>query len=137
MSDKRAVVEETVDTSSEETVIKPYTMRKIKDSDLWSVLRILAKVLPDELKKAFIQIASGEKTLKEVGIMVGVDIGNMVVRNIYKAEEEVNALCADLIGVSVAELKEMEFGITPMIIMDFYVEAKKTTFFRVLSKFTF
>ena len=144
MSKKRAVedvMEEVAETVAEEimeeVIVKPYTMRKAKNSDLWAILKILSKILPDELQKAFVQMASGEKTMKEIGISVVLDLGTMIVRNMYKAEDEVNEFCSDIIGVSVKELNEMEFGITPMIIMDFYEEAKKTTFFKVLSKFIF
>ena len=151
MSEKRAVEEivnevaeavaneimEEVVEEAEEVIEKPYTMRKIGNRDLWPVLKILSKILPDELKEAFVQLASGEKTMKEIGIMVAVDLGKMIIKNIYKAEKEVNTLCADLIGVSEEELDAMEFGTTPMIIMDFYEEAKKTTFFKVLSKSIF
>ena len=144
MSEKRAVEEimnevaETVaEEIMEETIVKPYTMRKAKNSDLWAILKILSKILPDELQKAFVQVVSGEKTMKEIGISVVLDIGTMIVRNMYKAQEEVDEFCSAIIGVSVEELNEMEFGTTPMIIMDFYEEAKKTTFFKVLSKFIF
>lgn len=151
MSEKRAVEEianevaeavaneimEEVVEEAEEVIEKPYTMRKIGNSDLWPVLKILSKILPDELKKAFVQLASGEKKLKEIGIMVAVDLGRMIIQNMYKAEDEVDKLCADLIGVSEEELNAMEFGTTPMIVMDFIEEAKKTTFFKVLSKFIF
>lgn len=119
----------------EEIIKKPYTLRKAKDRDLWGILKILAKILPDELKKAFVQVLAGEKKLKELGAMVVCDMATMIVKNIYKAETEVKEFCADLAGVTVEELDEMEFGTTPLIIYDFYEEAKKTTFFRVLSKF--
>ena len=120
---------------TEEEIVKPYTLRKAKNQDLWAVLKILAKILPDELKKAFVQVVSGEKKLKDLGAMVACDMATMIVKNLYKAENEVDEFCASLAGITVEELNELEFGTTPLIIYDFYEEAKKTTFFRVLSKF--
>ena len=67
--------------------------------------------------------------------MVACDMATMIVKNLYKAENEVDEFCASLAGITVEELNELEFGTTPLIIYDFYEEAKKTTFFRVLSKF--
>lgn len=118
----------------EEVVERPYTIRKLKNGDLWKVVQILGKLLPDELKKAFVQVISGEKSIKEVGGMVVCDMVVMITKNAYKAQHEVDSFCADLIGVSVEELNEMEFGTTPLIIFDAYEDAKGTGFFKVLSK---
>ena len=41
---------------------------------------------------------------------------------------------AQIFGVTVEELNEMEFGTTPLIIVDAYEDAKNTSFFKVLSK---
>jgi len=125
---------ENVTTEAVETVERPYTIRKLKNSDLWKVVQVLSKLLPDELKQAFVQIVSGEKSVNEIGGMVVCDMVVMITKNAYKAQAEVDALCADLIGVSVEELNEMEFGTTPMIIFDAYEGAKDSGFFKVLSK---
>lgn len=125
---------ETTTEAVEEVIERPYTIRKLKNGDLWKVVQILGKLLPDELKKAFVQVVSGEKSIKEVGGMVVCDIAVMITKNAYKAQHEVDAFCADLIGVTVEELNEMEFGTTPLIIFDAYEDAKGTGFFKVLSK---
>ena len=125
---------ETTTEAVEEVIERPYTIRKLKNGDLWSVVQILGKLLPDELKKAFVQVVSGEKSIKEVGGMVVCDMAVMITKNAYKAQHEVDAWCADLIGVTVEELNEMEFGTTPLIIVDAYEDAKNTSFFKVLSK---
>lgn len=129
------VKQEATAQEPEEVIEKPYTMRKLRDRDMWPLFKILSKILPDELRNAFIQVIAGEKSLRDIGMKVGMDIATMIVKNLYKVEAEVSELCADLIGVTVDELNNMEFGTTPMIIYDFYDEAKKTTFFKVLSKF--
>lgn len=128
------IVEEVVEEVTEEVIVKPYTLRRIKNKDLWGLLKILAKILPEELKKAFVQVLAGEKKLKELGGMVVCDMATMIIKNMYKAEAEVSEFCADLAGITVEELDELEFGTTPLIIWDFYEEAKRTTFFKVLSK---
>lgn len=118
-----------------QTVIeRPYTIRSLKNGDLWKVVNILGKILPEELKQAFIQAASGNANVKEIGGMVVCDMAVMITKNAHKAQAEVDAWCADLIGKSVEELNEMEFGTTALILIDVFGDAKNTSFFKVLSK---
>ena len=117
-----------------QTVERPYTIRSLKNGDLWTVVQILGKVLPEELKQAFVQVVSGNANVKEVGGMVVCDMAVMVTKNAHKAQAEVDAFCADLIGKSVEELNEMEFGTTALILIDVFGDAKNTSFFKVLSK---
>lgn len=122
-------------TNDEVVSEKPYTLRSLKNRDLWSIVRILGKLLPEDMKKAFVQVTSGEKTVKDLGYMVGADMAIMIIQNAYKAQAEVDLFCADMAGISVNELNDMEFGTTPMIIMDIFNDAKNVSFFKVLSKF--
>lgn len=117
-----------------QTVERPYTIRSLKNGDLWTVVQILGKVLPEELKQAFVQVVSGNANVKEVGGMVVCDMAVMITKNAHKAQAEVDAFCADLIGKSVEELNEMEFGTTALILIDVFGDAKNTSFFKVLSK---
>ena len=41
---------------------KPYTLRKLTGEDLWPVLDIVGKVLPDDLAPLFLDIATGNKS---------------------------------------------------------------------------
>ena len=59
-------VEETVE-AVKEVIERPYTLRKFKDSDLFRLLQILKKIGIKDCKEAFIQVASGEKTIKQIG----------------------------------------------------------------------
>lgn len=128
--------EEVIEASVEEIPVeKPYTIRKLSNGDLWPVMKILGRLLPEDLKKAFAQVASGEKKIKDVGILVAFDMAMMIIQNAYKAQEDVDSFCASMIGVSVEELNEMEFGTTAMIIMDLFEDAKSASFFKALSKF--
>lgn len=137
---EKAKIEEAVETEAEKAEVeeqeikRPYTLRKIKNSDLWAVLGILTVILPDDLKEAFVQVMSGEKTLEQIGIATAFDMGVLMVKNAYKAQEQVDAFCADMAGITVEELNEMEFGTTPLIIYDAVAEAKNVAFFKVLSK---
>ena len=119
----------------EEIIERPYTLRKLKDRDLFPLLKILKKIGIKDCKEAFIQVASGEKTLKQIGIMASFDIADILIGNLAKVEEETYEMWSDISGISVEEMKEMEFGTLPLMIMDTFSEARNTSFFRVLSKF--
>lgn len=118
----------------EEAIVRPYTLRKLKNSDLWTVLGILTAILPDDMRQAFVQVMSGEKSLEEIGMCAAFDMGKMIVENAYKAQEQVDSFCADLAGITVEELNDMELGTTPLIIFDAVGEARNVSFFKVLSK---
>lgn len=125
---------------SENTVIeegievKPYTLRKLGNGDLWSIWTILSKMLPDDSQRIFIQLMSKKATVKEVGYRVVANLAMDIIKNVPRAQNEVDEFCASMAGVTVEELNEMPFGTTPMIIMDIVEDAKGASFFKVLSK---
>ncbi|GFI18889.1 hypothetical protein IMSAGC009_04068 [Lachnospiraceae bacterium] len=114
---------------------RPYTLRRLKDGDLFPLLKILKKIGIRDCKEAFIQVASGEKSVKEIGVMASFDITDILIGNLAKAEDEIYELWSDLSGIPAGEMKDMEFGTLPLMIMDTFSEARNTVFFRVLSRF--
>lgn len=134
----KAVEEVTVDTTVEETVEevieRPYVLRKFKDGDLFPLLQILKKIGIKDCKEAFVQVASGEKTLKQIGMLASFDLADILIGNLTKVEEEVYSLYADMSGLSADEIRAMEFGTLPLMILDSFDEVRNTAFFKVLSK---
>lgn len=128
-----ATQDDTVEAVEEE-IVKPYTLRNLRDADLWPLIKILKKIGVRDFKTAFIQIASGKMTIKELGILTTIDIADILVGNLGKAEEEIYALWSDISGIPVDEMKNMEFGTLPMMIYDSISGVKNTSFFKVLSK---
>jgi len=119
----------------EETVKKPYTLRDLNDEDIYPLCEIIGKVLPDDMKEAFVQIMSGEKSLKDTGIMVVFDLGKLILKNFSSVKTEMYGLLSDMSGIPVEELKKMPFGTTPRMIKDIFQDAKNTDFFKELSEF--
>jgi hypothetical protein len=119
----------------EETVKKPYTLRDLNDEDIYPLCEIIGKVLPDDMKEAFVQIMSGEKSLKDTGIMVVFDLGKLILKNFSSVKTEMYGLLSDMSGIPVEELKKMPFGTTPRMIKDIFQDAKNTDFFKELSGF--
>ena len=130
----KAIKEVAVEEAVETVVERPYTLRKFNDGDLFPILKILKKIGIKDCKEAFVQVASGEKTLKEIGILASFDLADILIGNLTKVEEEVYSLYSDMSGIPADEIRAMEFGTLPLMIMDSFNEVKNTSFFKVLSK---
>ena len=113
---------------------KPYTLRELCDEDIYPVVDILDKTLPEDVKSAFRQMLSGEESPEAVGGMVVIDIARMVVKNIGKAKEEIYGFLSDLSGIPVEQLKKMPFGTTPRMIYDLFRDVKNGDFFMAVSE---
>ena len=113
---------------------KPYSLRELKDRDLFPILDIIATVLPDDLADVFVQIVTKEKSVNEVGGMVVYKIVVAVLKNINKVQSDLYALLSDMSGIPADEIPDMEFGTTPAMIWDIVSNAKNASFFKVLSK---
>ena len=118
----------------EETMARPYTLRRLVDRDLFPILNIISEVFPDDLAKVFVQVSTKEKSVQEVGAMAVMKMVLAVLKNMDKVQDDVYALLSDVSGIPAAELAEMEFGTTPMMIWDIVDNEKNCGFFKVLSK---
>lgn len=133
MSDN--VMTETVNETVAETVMeRPYTLRRLKDCDLWPVLDIIAKVFPDDLASSFAEFASGQKDFGEIGVGLFTRLLKAVIKNLPVVKDEVYAFLSDVSGIPAAEIAEMEFGTTPLMIWDIVTNEKNAGFFTVVSK---
>ncbi len=132
MSEKE--IEKVVEEAKEEVIDRPYALRKFKDSELFLMLQILKKLGIKDCKEEFFQVASGEKSFKQIGTQAVFAIVDILVTNLEKVEDELYSLYSDMSGIPVDEMKDMEFGTLPLMIIDSFSEVKNTSFFKVLSK---
>lgn len=123
-----------IEVENETTVERPYTLRRLKDCDLWPVLDIVAKVFPDDLASAFMEVASKKKTIDEIGVVVFTRLLKAIIKNLPDVKNEVYALLSDVSGIPASEISEMEFGTTPLMIWDIVNNEKNAGFFTVVSK---
>lgn len=128
------VAEATESSVQTEEIERKYTLRKLKDKDLWSVLGIITKVFPDDLASIFAKSLSGDKKQAEVGASVVVRLVIAVLNNIDKVHDELYNFLSDVSGIPAEEIEEMEFGTTPLMIWDIVGDAKNAGFFKVVSK---
>lgn len=125
----------------EEVIERTYKLRVLKDKDLFLMLKILKKIGIKDFKNAFIQKQSdkqavdGENAVRNIGILTAFDMADMLLDNLENVEEELYTLWSDISGIPVDEMKEMEFGTLPLMILDTFSNARNSSFFRVLSKF--
>lgn len=120
-------------TKPEEPIERPYTLRKLKDSDLFPFLQLLRKIGLKDFKEAFSQVSDG-KDVKEIGLDVVLSMADKIICNLDTAQNEIYALWSNLSGIPAEEIKEMEFGTLPLMIYDSFSEVKNTAFFKVLSR---
>lgn len=113
---------------------KPYTLRPLKDKDLYPVLDIVGKVLPGDLSNAFFGLVSKEVTWQEVGYALLLKMVPAVIRNMNLVHDELYAFLSDVSGIPAEEIENMEFGTTPRMLRDILKDAKNKSFFGEFSK---
>lgn len=112
---------------------RPYTLRPLKDKDLFTVLGILGRIFPgDKLREAFEMIATDGKTTEEIGIQIASNLGLALINNIVTAHDEIYALLADVSGIPEDQIDEMPFGTGPMMILDIVTNAANSDFFKAV-----
>lgn len=128
---KKENIEMTEEVTEE---VKPYKLRSLKDKDFYPMLDIITATLPDDLADVFAQLATGEKSVDEIGGMVVYKIAVSVLKNVSAIPDKIYPLLSELSGIPADEIPEMPFGTTPSMIWDIVADAKNASFFRALSK---
>lgn len=128
MSDKEKNI-----TEMEETK-KPYTLRRLDGEDLWPVLDIVGKVLPEDLAPVFTEIATGEKSAAEVGGVVVFRLVSAIVKDIKKVKPEVYDFLTSVSGLTKDEINALGLMAVPKMIWEIYNAEKNVDFFGDASK---
>lgn len=127
-------LKEKADALEKKIFERPYTLRPLCDEDLYPVLEIVSKVFPDDLHDAFVYVASGQKSIKEVGYDVAYRLVAAVIKNLHKVGDEVYAFLSDVSGIPAEKIRKMPFGTSPRMIWDIFREAKNADFFQEFSE---
>lgn len=121
-------------TTEVEETNKPYTLRRLDGEDLWPVLDIVGKVLPDDLATVFTEIATGEKSAAEVGGVVMFRLVSTVIKDIKKVKEEVYEFLTSVSGLTKDEINALGLMAVPKMIWEIYNAEKNVDFFGDASK---
>lgn len=119
---------------AEETIERKYELRRLKDKDLFPVIDIISKVLPEDLITVIANSSKKGKSIEDIGKLIAARALKAILMNITKVHDELYALLSDVSGIPAKEIEEMEFGTTPMMIMDIVKNEKNSGFFSALSK---
>lgn len=117
----------------ETTAEKTYTLRRLNDEDLFTVVEIIGIALPEEAKAAFAQAVTDGNVVKRGG-MVAFDVVKFIMKNIKACKNEVYSLLSDLSGIPADEIRKMPFGTTPKMLKEIFENEKDSDFFTELSK---
>lgn len=120
--------------NAENVTAKAYTLRSLKDKDLYPMLDIVTAALPEDMAPILIALTMGEKTVEEIGATVVYKIVVTALRNAALMQDKIYPMLSDLSGIPVEELPEMPFGTTPSMVWDVVKDAKNASFFTEFSK---
>lgn len=99
---------------------KPYTLRRLTGEDLWPVLDIVGKVMPEDLASVFTGIATGEKSVDEVGGVVIFRLVSAVIKDIGKVKNEVYDFLTNVSGLTRDEINALGLMTVPKMIWEIY-----------------
>ena len=110
-------------------IIKKYSeMYCVPSSMIASVIKVESGYDSNAVSSA------GAVGLMQILPATAFDMADIFIGNLPKAETEIYALYADMAGITVEQIKEMEFGTLPLMIYDSFHGVKNTSFFKVLSR---
>lgn len=122
-----------------------YELRKLKAKDLFPMCSIIKKIGIDEFKSCFnnpeisklIENSNGkdENLNASVGFAVVMDIVSIIVGNLPKAEKEIYTFLANVSGLSVANIQDMEMAEFIGMIKDVITKEEFKDFFKAASEF--
>ncbi len=123
-----------------------YTFRRLNSTDIFLMTKIIGKIgineftacLEKDSVKNMLGSITGDKSTGNSATMVGISVileaANVVMGNISKCESEIYQLLANVSGMSVKEIKNLD-GVTFFeMVMDFVMKEEFRDFIRVVSK---
>ena len=113
---------------------KKYTLRRLDGEDLWAVLDIVGKVIPEDLASVFADIATGEKTVNEVGGVGVFRLVSAIIKDIKKVKNEVYDFLTSVSGLNKDEINALGLMAVPKMIWEIYNAEKNVDFFGDASK---
>lgn len=115
-------------------------LRKLKSSDMFTMLNIINKIGVKEFKTCFeseaIQRSLSNKDViyESIGLMVAFEIVGVILPNLIKCKEDIYQFLSDLSNTDVKILENMDFVEFTNVIVDFVKKDEFKDFFKVVSK---
>jgi hypothetical protein len=128
----------------ENTMEKPYTLKKLGSENLFTFCTILSKIGFKEIKqiiepekiKALVanETEGNEINIEKVGFDIAIDIATIIVANMENCKDSIYKSLSDLSGMTKQELAALDIGIFVEMIFDVFHKEEFKDFFKVVSK---
>lgn len=129
------------------TTEKPYTFRKLNSTDMFLMFKILGKIGIKQMRESFGEdnvnklvaaiSAKGDtaqNVLMDIGLMLSFDLVDIVLNNLPRCEEEIQQMLANVSGLKVKQIREMDIATFTEMVVDFIRKEDFKDFFKVVSK---
>lgn len=87
-----------------------YEVRQLVATDMGAICKIISAIGIRQFKDCFKVDDFKSGNVEEIGFGVLVDISGIIISNIPKAEEDIQAFVASVTGLTVVEVKELPFA---------------------------
>ena len=118
---------------------KKLEIRKLSGQDTFLMLKIMSKTGAKKGIKEFLSkpgsFGKGDKTeedYQKIGIDVMLDVADTIMSNLENAQEDINKLLANLCGMKVKEIEQLDFMEYNTLIMDFFKKEELKSFFKLI-----
>lgn len=123
-----------------------YTFRKLNSTDMFLMFKIMSKIginefadcLGKDSVKQMVGSVTGDKSngnaTTMVGISVMLEVANVVIGNLPKCEEEIYEMLAKVSGMTIGQIREMDFVTFTEMVIDFVKKEEFRDFIKVVSR---
>lgn len=117
-----------------ENTEKSYELRPLVASDMGAICKIITAIGVRQFKECFKLEDIQNGNVEQVGFGVVFDIAGIIISNIPKAEEEIQAFLGSLTGMKVAEIKKLPLADYGEMIMEVVMKEDFQDFFKRVMK---
>ncbi|MDY4081145.1 MAG: hypothetical protein SOY97_05905 [Candidatus Metalachnospira sp.] len=122
-----------------------YTFRELTSQDIFPMMKLLSKIGVSEFKNCFeseavkntiigVKGKKDDKALASIGITVMLQIGEVLISNIPKCENEIYAILSSVSSIPIEELKKLSMSDFMQMIIDFIKKPEFKDFIKVVSR---
>lgn len=131
----------TVNQEGDCTMTDPvYTFRRLNSTDIFLMTKIIGKIGINQFTECLTKdsvkqmLGKGDDNTTMVGISVVLEVANVVIGNLSECEAEIYQLLANVSGLSVKRIKELDGVVFFEMVMDFIAKDEFRDFIKVVSK---
>lgn len=113
---------------------KSYELRPLVASDMGAICKIITAIGVRQFKECFKLEDFKGGNVEQIGFGVVFDIAGIIIANIPKAEEEIQAFLASVTGMKISEIKKMPFADYGELVLQVVMKEDFRDFFKRVMK---